>query len=300
MARSEEWLIVGTVPQADFPLYYGSYDLKDGWIVFGDDAPSVAVNRGTPAFLGAAWYVAQSLGGQPPRTLLVGDTGNGKGSRALYGMLCDRIREESFSGLAFHYLYPDVDWHNRLLLALESLNPRPVLCADAGFMYAAKMSGYAALYDLFTPDSGEMAFLADESAPHPFYTRGFLSGSDIPVPDLLKRAYAHENAARWMIVKGHTDYIVHDGDILERITAPDTPVMEAIGGTGDMVIGVATALLASGVPLADAASLAAHTVRRCGQIVSPTPATQILALLPAIPEALSLASEARFRAVTPS
>jgi hypothetical protein len=32
----------------------------------------------------------------------------------------------------------------------------------------------AAQFDLFTPDVGELAFLADEEAPHPFYTRGFI------------------------------------------------------------------------------------------------------------------------------
>jgi ADP-dependent NAD(P)H-hydrate dehydratase / NAD(P)H-hydrate epimerase len=52
------------------------------------------------------------------------------------------------------------------------MNRRPILIADAGFMYAAKMSGQAACYDFFTPDVGELAFLADEMAPHPFYTRG--------------------------------------------------------------------------------------------------------------------------------
>jgi len=35
------------------------------------------------------------------------------------------------------------------------------------------MSGNAQSFDLFTPDAGELAFLADEEAPHPFYTRGF-------------------------------------------------------------------------------------------------------------------------------
>jgi len=67
-----------------------------------------------------------------------------------------------------------VDWHNRVLFQIQGLAEKPVLIADAGFMYAAKMSGQAELYDLFTPDIGELAFLADEAAPHPFYTRGFI------------------------------------------------------------------------------------------------------------------------------
>jgi hypothetical protein len=53
-------------------------------------------------------------------------------------------------------------------MALNEVNPRPLLCADAGYMYVAKMSGYAASYDLFFPDAGELAFLADENAPHPY------------------------------------------------------------------------------------------------------------------------------------
>jgi ADP-dependent NAD(P)H-hydrate dehydratase / NAD(P)H-hydrate epimerase len=62
-------------------------------------------------------------------------------------------------------------------------------------MYAAKMSGQAPSYDVFTPDMGELAFLADESAPHPFYTRGFILHEENRAPELIKRAYQHENAA---------------------------------------------------------------------------------------------------------
>jgi ADP-dependent NAD(P)H-hydrate dehydratase / NAD(P)H-hydrate epimerase len=60
--------------------------------------------------------------------------------------------------LVFHYLQPDVNWHNRVLFAVEEMDRRPVLIADAGFMYAAKMSGQSSQYDLFTPDIGELAF----------------------------------------------------------------------------------------------------------------------------------------------
>ena len=63
-------------------------------------------------------------------------------------------------------------------MALEEWKRRPIVVADAGFMYAAIMSGYAASYVLFTPDVGELAFLADEKAPHPFYTRGYILAED--------------------------------------------------------------------------------------------------------------------------
>lgn len=138
-----------------------------------------------------------------------------------------------YDGLTFHYLMPDIAWHNKILWGLEALPRRPLLVADAGFMYAAKMSGYAAHYDLFTPDAGEMAFLADETAPHPFYTRGFLLQEEGRIPDLIRAAHAGENAARHLLVKGRTDYVVAAGEILDVIDAPDTPALEPIGGTGD-------------------------------------------------------------------
>ena len=83
-------------------------------------------------------------------------------------------------------------------------------------VYAAKMSGYAADYDLFTPDAGELAFLADEKAPHPFYARGFLLDSHDNVPGLLARASEHQNAARFMIIKYFypTDVLVTGYDII--------------------------------------------------------------------------------------
>lgn len=87
-----------------------------------------------------------------------------------------------------------------------------MLVADAGFMYVAKMSGYADAYDLFTPDAGELAFLADEKAPHPFYTRGFLLASEDDVPELAARAYRHGNAARFLLVKGKTDHLIRGGN----------------------------------------------------------------------------------------
>jgi hypothetical protein len=61
-------------------------------------------------------------------------------------------------------------------------------------MYVAKMSGQASQYDLFTL-MWELAFLADEEAPHPFYTRGFILHEDNPPPDLISRAYTFDNAA---------------------------------------------------------------------------------------------------------
>ena len=93
-----------------------------------------------------------------------------------------------FKSLTFHYLQPDVDWHNKVLFAVETMQQRPILIADAGFMYAAKMSGQSECYDFFTPDVGELAFLADELAPHPFYTRGFILHENNNITDLIHQA----------------------------------------------------------------------------------------------------------------
>jgi NAD(P)H-hydrate repair Nnr-like enzyme with NAD(P)H-hydrate dehydratase domain len=180
-----------------------------------------------------------------------------------------------------------VDWHGRVLLAVEEMARRPLLIADAGFMYAAKMSGSAQSYDLFTPDAGELAFLADEEAPHPFYTRGFILQEENRVPDLIARAYEHGNASRLLLVKGHRDMVADSTGILESIDEPSEEAMEAIGGTGDTLTGLAAALAASGMDLAQAASLAARANRLAGAYSRPTPATQILTVIEHIPRALN-------------
>jgi len=115
-----------------------------------------------------------------------------------------------------------IEWHKRLHVVIGRLNSRPCLIADAGFMYAAKMSGEAALYDLFTPDVGELAFLADEEAPHPFYTRGFILHEENRVPDLITRAYKHHNAARYLLVKGEKDYLADESGEIPAIIGERT------------------------------------------------------------------------------
>ena len=169
------WMICGTVPDASFPLTGGRWRLDGGFLhAEGGGIAPLSVQRGTPALLGTALLTCETLGVEPPTALLAGDTGNGDGSRKLYSSLAASLSLSGVRGITFHYLFPDLDGHNRVLMALEEAGPKPVLVADAGFMYVAKMSGYADAYDLFTPDAGELAFLADEKAPHPFYTRGFL------------------------------------------------------------------------------------------------------------------------------
>ena len=277
--------IVGTVPDLQFPLTHGSVRLVDGCLQIKDrDLP---VNRGTPALLAAAVKASEWLDSPQIHAFLVGDIGKGDGSRELYQFLTQHLSEFHFEVLTFHYLQPDVDWHNRVLFAIETMEPRPIMIADAGFMYAAKMSGQAPCYDFFTPDVGELAFLADESAPHPFYTRGFILHEDNKVPDLIQRAYRYGNAAKYLLVKGQPDYIATEKQIAATVDHPCYDAMEAIGGTGDTLTGLLTVLCGAGFKPVEAAVLAAMTNRWTGHYADHNPATQIGDLIDKIPQALT-------------
>jgi ADP-dependent NAD(P)H-hydrate dehydratase / NAD(P)H-hydrate epimerase len=275
---------VGTVPENDFPLIVGHVVLKGDWISI--DGRCAPVNRGTPALLAAAIKAGEVLGQPAPVGYLVGDIGLGDGSRRLYARLAENSFGADISAVAFHYLQPDVDWHNRVLFALQEMTPRPVLIADAGFMYAAKMSGEAREYDLFTPDVGELAFLADEAAPHPFYTRGFILHDEMNTPALIERAYAHENAARCLLVKGQPDVVADREGIHAAVDTPAESAMEAIGGTGDTVTGIVAALIGAGIAVKEAAVLAARINRLAGHLTRPTPATQVMDIVRHLPSAL--------------
>ena len=277
--------VVGTVPDQGFPPAVGRVALADN--VISIQGNRALVNRGTPALLAAAVKVCEVMGQSPPVGYLVGDIGLGKGSRRLYEHLSETLGKCDFSSIAFHYLQPDVDWHNRVLFAVEEMAKRPVLIADAGFMYAAKMSGQASEYDLFTPDVGELAFLADEEAPHPFYTRGFILHEEMRVPELIDRAYEHKNAANCLLVKGQPDYVAGLEGIQATIDLPVEEAMEAIGGTGDSVTGIVAALIGAGIEVKEAAVMAVRVNRLAGHYAGPGPATQVMDIIRQIPAALN-------------
>ena len=285
--------VAGTVPIQDFPLVTGEVFLEDDSICI--QGKQVPVNRGTPALLAAAIKTCKVLDQGVPFGYLVGDIGLGDGSRRLYEYLTKDLRQSDFrskpgrglKAITFHYLQPDVDWHNRVLFAIEEMTRRPILIADAGFMYAAKMSGKAMEYDLFTPDIGELAFMADEEAPHPFYTRGFILHEEDRIPELIARAYRHNNAARYLLVKGKQDCMADLHGIQATIDSPVEEAMEAIGGTGDTLTGIVTALIGTGMEVMKAATVAARANRLAGYYAKPTPATQVMEIIKHIPKALA-------------
>jgi NAD(P)H-hydrate repair Nnr-like enzyme with NAD(P)H-hydrate dehydratase domain len=278
--------VVGTVPEDDFPLVCGRAEFGSSGLRI--EGKYIDVNRGTPALLAAACLMLQTMGQETPLAFLVGDIGLGHGSRRLYAYLVKHLAYYAPSSMVFHYLQPDVDGHSQVLLAVQELKTRPKLIADAGFMYAAKMSGQSPEYDLFTPDAGELAFLADEKAPHPFYTRGFILSEENKIPGLITRAYTHANAARYLLVKGRIDHVADSSGILATVDAPASEAMEAVGGTGDTLTGVVSSLIESGLDVPRAAELAARINRTAGSMSHPSPASQIMDIIPWLPEAYGL------------
>ncbi len=276
--------LIGTIPNEDFPLVSGTAVLKGNSLSLNDH--EISVNRGTSALIAATSMACETIGLGAPFSFLVGDIGLGDGSKKLYEHLKSHLPSLGAKVIAFHYLLPDVDRHNQVLWALEERENLPVLIADAGYMYAAKMSGFAASYDLFTPDIGELAFLADEIAPHPFYTRGFILHEEDNVPGLIKRAFEGENAAKTLLIKGSKDYICSKDGSLATVGSPRVDSLEPIGGTGDTLTGIVAALTYAGYPVAEAATMAARANRLAGELVNPTPATQVVDIVKEIPKAL--------------
>jgi len=276
--------IVGTFPDARVPLIHGRVRMVGGQLWLADRC--IPVLRGTPALIAAAVQASEYLDGPEVYAFLAGDIGTGQGSRSVYAFLTQHVHEYELQAITFHYLQPDVDWHTKVLLAVEAVAKRPMLLADAGFMYAAKMSGQAGRYDFFTPDAGELAFLADEMAPHPFYTRGFILHQHRKIEGLIHQAYQYDNAATHLMVKGGTDYIVCKDRIVAKVSSPSLPAMEAIGGTGDTLTGLLTSLCGAGFEPVEAAVVAATANRLCGFFANLTPASQVAELIKTIPQAL--------------
>jgi ADP-dependent NAD(P)H-hydrate dehydratase / NAD(P)H-hydrate epimerase len=281
---SSPLLLAGTVPSTDVDLVTGAAQIDGGLLVVG--SKGFPLSRGTAAMIGAACAAASYLEDAPPGCVLGGDVGRNNGSRSVYRYLIRSFPKLSCRVLGLHYIVPDIALHNQMAAAIRKSASRPTLIADAGFMYVAKASGQARFYDLFLPDVGELAFLADEKALHPAYTRGFLTSLESDPLQLAGRAFAAENAPAWLCVKGRTDYVCHEGAAHARIDEPVVDVLEAIGGTGDTITGMTAALVAHGLSIPDACRMACRANRIAGLRAAATPATQIQDIIARIPEAL--------------
>jgi hypothetical protein len=277
-------LIAGTVPIKDMPLTMGQVTSVSDYILV--DGNRIPCTQGTGAMVSAALATTSYLGIDAPHVLLVGDIGEGRGSRELYRYLIDHVAKLSPAVLALHYWLPDMSQTRQLCTAIEKCEKRPLLIADAASMYSAKAAGLAEKFDVFTPDATEIAFLADPEATHPAYIARHLFETDIShTPELAKVACKNHGAARLLLVKGATDYIIRDGEVLEMITEPDVPALEAIGGTGDTITGLVSALIYAELGPHEAAIIAAKANRVAGKYAEATPATkvsQVIARFPSV------------------
>jgi len=280
-------LVVATYPVSGGPVLEGPVAIEpDGWItVAGTRVPA---SQGTSAMLGAACQVATHLGIPAPHALVAGDIGRGDGTRHVFERLTETARRLQPSVIAFHYMQPVMALMRHAVAELQTVAPDALLVADAGGMYAAKAAGLARHFELMTPDVGEVGFLADPSVTHPAYVSHYLFGTNGFDPvELVARAHETGGAARVLLVKGQRDHVARDGVVAETIDDPCVPELEAIGGTGDTVTGLASAFLAAGFPTVDAAKCACLANREAGRVMGATPAMHARDLVAVLPEVLA-------------
>lgn len=276
-------IIAGTVPVPELPLVMGPVSISDDQLII--DGYSIPATQGTGAMLGAALATTDYLKLAPPVALLAGDIGQGKGSRQVYDYLIKNVSELAPAVLALHYWLPDMALTRSLCKAVDSCRTRPVLIADAASMYAAKGAGLGSCFDIFTPDASEIAFLADPEATHPAYINKHLFDADVTqAPQLAREAYKINGAAKLLLVKGSTDYVIREGELIATIDEPDVPALEAIGGTGDTITGLVAALVYTGLQPHEAAIVAARANRMAGKFAEATPATKVSAVITQFPE----------------
>jgi ADP-dependent NAD(P)H-hydrate dehydratase / NAD(P)H-hydrate epimerase len=281
-------VLVGTIPTPGLPLIQGRVTYNDALrIGSGLEIPGAHLMHCTTAMMASAAVVCQTLGYEAPYGIAAGCIGDGSGSKLLYKYLTEEAEKLDADVLTLHYIVPQTKLIKLAVDAICAWKKRPILIGDAGGMYAVKAAGLSPLFDLFTPDPGELAFLSDADALHPAYVRHFISEVDqTDMPRLIQRAYEHGDAAKMLLVKGETDYIVRQGEVLMTIAEPNISAMEAIGGTGDTITGIASALIYGGYDIVEACKHTALINRVAGQLCNPTPATQIGEIIARIPQAL--------------
>ena len=245
---------------------------------------TLPINLGVTALMAASYQVLNATKGLTLKAILTGDKGEGKGTKRLFQYL-KTANISPHEVICGHYMMPYVDEFKAVFPHLRKRTKWFVV--DAGMMYAAKAAGLAKELDVFTPDVGELAFLADEKATHPAYVKRILFEMDTQdVIPLIKKAYAAQNIPRYLLVKGKEDLIVENGEVVASVAEPTVEAMEAIGGTGDSLVGILTALLALGMPVRQAMIMAAKTNRLAGKLACPTPATSITEIILAISTAI--------------
>ena len=276
-------LIAGVVPFENFPLTFGTIKQEGEFLTV--DGRSFPRTQGTGAMIGAALAVTKYLNIENPCVVLAGDMGQGQGSFEVYEYLIENLEKIPADVLALHYWLPNMALTRELCKTVGKLKKKPLMIADASSMYSAKAAGMAEDFDIFTPDASEMAFLADPNATHPAYIDHHLFNADISrTPELIRTAYANHDASHHLVVKGKTDYIIHEGEIVATTEEPDIPELEAIGGTGDTITGQIAAFTFAGLEPDEAGIIATRANRAAGKAAEVTPATRVAAIIDKFPE----------------
>jgi hypothetical protein len=288
-------LLSGTLPMSSGAVAVGRVRFdRDGMRVGELEIPRRMLSIGATAMMAAALKTTEALGTEPPVSVVAGDLGQGDGSRAVYRYLTEDAGGLGPSTLTLHYILP---LRNEFLAFVEMLDywaKRPFMIADAGALLIAKATRVCERFDLFTPDAGEMAFLADPDAGHPAYVKAALFEVDTTeVPGLIAQAYAGKNSPRYLLVKGPTDYVVDGGTIVGTVSQPNIPALEPIGGTGDTITGIVSALIAGGLDPVKASLAASRANRLAGELCAPTPATRVFEIVEQIGRALEVVLDGR-------
>ena len=281
-------LLAGTIPIENMPLTYGACRYDDKKLIIGDYVlTDEYVTLGTATMISAASVTCQALGIKEPQAVVSGDIGKGEGSLKIFRFLTDEVAKLKPKVLTIHYILPAREQFIELVNTVDKMEEKPFFIADAGALLNAKAVGLSKKFDLFTPDPGELSFLADPDAAHPAYVRHFIFDVDTTeVMRLGKEAWEHGDTPRYLLVKSATDHIFVEGKVVGVIKEPFIPALEPIGGTGDTITGIVSALIYSGIEPAEACIKAAKINRQMGALSNPTPATRIAQLIPFIPEAV--------------
>lgn len=281
-------LLVGTIPIEDMPLTQGKCKYDKDKLIIGDyTLEHDYVTIGTAAMISAASATCQALDIDEPHALVMGDIGMGEGTYKMFEYLTDEVANMKPKVLTLHYILPSREQFMKLVETVDAMDKKPFFIADAGALLNAKAVGVSKKFDLFTPDPGELSFLADQDAAHPAYVQHFIFEVDnTDVARLSKEAYEHGDTPRYMVVKAAVDHIIVDGEVVGEVREPLVPALEAIGGTGDTITGIVSALIYSGLEPSDACIKAAQINRFMGELTNPTPATGIDKLIERIPEAV--------------
>lgn len=270
-------IIAGTIPIKNMPLISGTPEFENNQLIIGDY--KIPVGQGTSSLIFAAYKVIEFFKTHQPCIVVAGDIGYGDGTKNIYNYLIENINILKPNILTLHYCLPIMKLIKNLIDKIENNRLPTKIIADASSMYAAKAAGLSKKFEIFTPDMSELSFLSDKDAVHPAFMRKHLFVENENIKKLIKNAYEYNNAPSYLIIKGKTDYIIKDGEIVETISDPNIPAMEAIGGTGDTITGLLSGFIESGFDTINAIKMAAIINRLSGIEAKVTVASKITELI---------------------